>query len=582
MTPEENMRCEELADIYQKRLELQGKITKLLSVSLYDTSQFTVILKFFVEATGADLGCFHRISELGEKFEDLYVSPDSSVDRSVVTACEERIRNAIDVKRGDAQLLVRTIREDEAGPASITIALLLKSQSSREVALETLNRGIEILEPIFRARVSLRKRDTERRKAEHELKSSEEELRRLFVESKDMIYTANIEDRIASINAAGLELLGIPNRFDVLGRAFSTFAYNSGDRDFFLARIKKDGFVRDYEIVINRKGKEPAFCIETAHAIRHADGSIAGVQGIVKDISERIKNEKELWKTNLELAEANSRLQEAQLVLIQQEKLASIGQLAAGVAHEINNPLGFLRSNHQSLKRFMASFDRAWKAAGQFLPTERRHEIEETEDLHFAAEELPRLFAESDDGFARIVEIVSQLKAFSRVDSEPHRAPYNLERGIESTLVVAWNEIKYVSEVKRVFAGVRPVEAEGGAINQVLLNVLVNASQAIASQGRKEKGLITIETREEKDYIECSISDDGPGMTEDIQRRIFDPFFTTKEPGKGTGLGLSISYDIIVNKHQGCFSVKSEPGKGSTFTIALPIQGELGDNRIKG
>jgi signal transduction histidine kinase len=293
----------------------------------------------------------------------------------------------------------------------------------------------------------------------------------------------------------------------------------------------------------------------------------------VKDISDRINNERELWKTNIELAEANSRLQEAQLVLVQQEKLASIGQLAAGIAHEINNPLGFLKSNNQSLKRFAASFDRAWRTAAQFLPAERREEIERTEDLDFVAKELPHLFAESDDGFARIVEIVSQLKAFSRVDSEPHRAPYNLEQGIESTLVVAWNEIKYVAEVKRLFAGVSTVEAEGGPINQVLLNVLVNAAQAIASQGRKDKGLITIETKEEANCVKCLIRDDGPGMSEDVKRRVFDPFFTTKEPGKGTGLGLSISYDIIVNRHRGELSVRSEPGKGTTFTIVLPITG---------
>jgi signal transduction histidine kinase len=142
---------------------------------------------------------------------------------------------------------------------------------------------------------------------------------------------------------------------------------------------------------------------------------------------------------------------------------------------------------------------------------------------------------------------------------------------LESSLVVAWNEIKYVAEIKRLYGGVRSVEAEGGAINQVLLNILVNAAQAIASQGRKEKGLITIETREEADFVVCSISDDGPGMSEETRLRIFDPFFTTKEPGKGTGLGLSISYDIIVAKHNGKLTVRSEIGKGATFSVALPL-----------
>ncbi len=541
-----------------------------------DPPVFRAMFEQFSAAVSSDAALLHRRDEQGASTVEAYAAAatapeDAEKRRSVMERAIPKAAQPGKTLRAsrDGKMLVASIGGD--GPYYLVMVFLKLADPFKSTDRWMIAHGLELAEPLLDARTEYNRRETVRLRAERELRASESELKSLFENSRDMVYTVNAEDRIASINPAGLTLLGLANRFDAVGHLFSEFTVNPEDRAYFRTRIEEFGFVKDYEIIVKNPVGEPRFCIETAHAIRRADGSVAEVQGIVKDISDRIANENALWKVNIELAETNARLQEAQIALVQREKLASIGQLAAGVAHEINNPLGFLKSNHLSLRRYFTAFQRAWEAAAPALPLNLKQEIIETLDLAFAAEELPHLFAESEDGFARIVEIVSQLKAFSRVDSEPHRAPYDLEHGIESTLVVAWNEIKYVAEVERNYGGVRSVEAEGGPINQVLLNILVNAAQAIASQGRKDKGKITITTREEPPYVICEIEDDGPGMTAEVRERIFDPFFTTKTAEKGSGLGLSISSDIIVAKHHGQLTVRSEPGRGAVFTIALPM-----------
>jgi PAS domain S-box-containing protein len=566
---------------------LMGAIARSLATVESGDAPYRRVLEAFAQAVGADAAYAVRSSEESGFAVDEYL-PERAFDESEAAAATEwerrlaLLRAAFSVDpdntgaaareaiRNERWAIVGSIggRSDDA--PGYQVALAAKSDAFPAGCAALVDAGLEVVEPILKTRIEISRRENERRRAERELRTSEEELRNFFEASKDMIYTSNAEDRIASINNAGLALLGLRNRFDAVGRVFGAFAYNPEDRAHFLARIKEHGFVRDYEIVVKRAGAEPIFCLETATAVKRPDGTLVAIQGIVKDISDRINNEKALWHANLELAETNERLRETQIVLVQQEKLASIGQLAAGIAHEINNPLGFLKSNYASFKEYFASLRDALEKAKAALPPERYAEIESAHDLEFIFSEFPQIFAESDDGYSRIIEIVSQLKSFSRIDAEAKRAPYDLERGIESTLVVVGNELKYVADVKRDFAGVQPVEAEGGAINQVLLNIMVNAAQAMASMQRKERGLLTVGTREDEDNVYCSISDNGPGMPPEVRQRVFDPFFTTKEPGKGTGLGLSISYDIIVNKHGGKISVRSEPGAGAAFEISIP------------
>jgi len=387
-----------------------------------------------------------------------------------------------------------------------------------------------------------------------------------------MIYPADSDDIVTGINAAGLSLLKRSGKAEIIGKPFSSLALDPKDRELLLRTIRKVGYAADYEIVLKRGDGSSVFCLETAYAIRDPSGNIVELQGIVKDISERISSESALWKTNLELADANLKIQRTQTLMIQQEKLASIGQLAAGIAHEINNPLGFLKSNHEMVEKYIHTIREAWEEA-KASPRPNLAEIENRFDLQYLFSEFDLILHESDDGFARIMHIVANLKSFSRIEQTADFGLYDVNAGIENTLTVARNEIKYVAEVKEDLGKLPQIRARGSEINQVVLNLLVNAAQAIEAQKRSEKGLIEIRTAEAGDHVLIEICDDGPGIPEELRMRIFDPFFTTKEPGKGTGLGLSISYDIVVSKHGGRLRVDSPTGGGSRFTIELPIAG---------
>jgi len=300
-----------------------------------------------------------------------------------------------------------------------------------------------------------------------------------------------------------------------------------------------------------------------------------------QEITERTRAEKQLQEyaedlagSNSELLRAYAELQSTQSRLLQQDKLASIGQLAAGVAHEINNPIGFIISNLGSLGKY------AEKLGAYLDSTEQYFAANEPVATEFLALEknkfkidrirrdLPELITESQEGAERVRRIVQDLKSFSRVDNAD-LAYADINEGLESTLCIAWNELKYKAILIREFGILPKICCNLGQLNQVFLNILVNAAHAI-----EDRGEIRITTREEEGSLKVVISDTGCGISPENTGRIFDPFFTTKEIGKGTGLGLSIAYDIIVNKHGGTIAVTSEVGKGSTFTITLPISRE--------
>src|SRR5574343_563396 len=270
-----------------------------------------------------------------------------------------------------------------------------------------------------------------------------------------------------------------------------------------------------------------------------------------------------------ELGDKIQELQDAQSQLLQSEKMAAIGQLAAGVAHEINNPVGFVNSNLGTLKTYIGnlfSVIDAYEAVAKGGDPSLVASAREKSDLDFLREDLPALLSESQDGLNRVTKIVQDLKDFSRVDQAEFQQA-DLNAALESTLNVVWNELKYKAEVVRELTNIPPVACVPAQINQVFMNLLVNAAQAIENRGR-----ITIRSGEENGYDRFEIADTGKGMTPEVRNRVFDPFFTTKPVGKGTGLGLSISYDIIVKKHAGRFDVSSTPGVGTTFRLWLPIR----------
>lgn len=271
-----------------------------------------------------------------------------------------------------------------------------------------------------------------------------------------------------------------------------------------------------------------------------------------------------LEATRAEQAKLIKRLEEAHNQLLQSEKMAAIGQLAAGVAHEINNPVGFVNSNLGSLKIYADKLLTVINAYESNDP-EQIADARQNADLEFLREDLPSLLKESQDGLSRVTKIVHDLKDFSHVDQAEHQEA-DLNAALESTLNVVWNELKYKAEVIRELGEIPHVDCVPAQINQVFMNLLVNAAQAIPHQGK-----IFVRSGAENDQVWFEVEDTGSGMSAEVKQRIFEPFFTTKPVGKGTGLGLSISYDIIVKKHGGRMTVTSEPGKGSCFRLWLPL-----------
>lgn len=305
------------------------------------------------------------------------------------------------------------------------------------------------------------------------------------------------------------------------------------------------------------------------------------MEALEEEVKRRECVQREVEQTNGELSTALTTLQQAQSKMVQQEKLAGVGQLAAGVAHEINNPLGFVSSNFSMLQRYVErlcdliheyknTLERLEAEVGSQELVGELRDKEKNAKLELMLEDLPELFEETKDGLDRIGKIVKALRTFSRVDSIEQFGEYDLNSGLDTTLIVARNEIKYVAKIEKKMEPLPVIQAVGSQINQVLLNIMVNAAQAIQSEGREGQGTIRIQSAQEDGWVRCSIYNDGPPVPEEIRHRLFEPFFTTKPVGKGTGLGLSISYEIIVQKHHGEIFFTSDES-GTEFVLRLPI-----------
>lgn len=259
--------------------------------------------------------------------------------------------------------------------------------------------------------------------------------------------------------------------------------------------------------------------------------------------------------------------------LIGAEKLASLGQMAAGIAHEINNPIGFISSNLGTLAVYFGKLQdmlAAYKAAedqlGSAAVLQSLDTLKIRLDLAYIEAEIPMLIQESRDGVARAAQIIKDLKEFSRADTQPQWEWASLQRGIDSTLNIATYAVKYKADVVKHYQPLPDIECLPAQLNQVILNLVVNAAQAIGP----ERGTITLRNGVEGNSVWLEISDTGSGIAPDVLPKIFDPFFTTKPLGQGTGLGLSLSYGIV-KKHRGTISVRSQQGMGTTFRIDLPI-----------
>jgi signal transduction histidine kinase len=294
--------------------------------------------------------------------------------------------------------------------------------------------------------------------------------------------------------------------------------------------------------------------------------------GLRNELAERQRTELALQKEKEEQRVLIAKLEDVHNQLLQSEKMASIGQLAAGVAHEINNPIGFVYSNLGTLEKYVEDTFRMLSLYEQAEAEIANPDVlaglqaaKQDLDISYLKSDLHALMKESKDGIVRVKVIVQNLKDFSHVGASDEWRYSDLQQGLESTLNIVNNEIKYKADVVREYGAIPEVECILSQLNQVFMNLLVNAAYAIS-----ERGTITIRTGCEGNEVWVEISDTGQGIPPENLQKIIDPFFTTKPVGKGTGLGLSLSYGIL-QKHHGRLEVNSELGRGTTFRISLPV-----------
>jgi two-component system NtrC family sensor kinase len=381
----------------------------------------------------------------------------------------------------------------------------------------------------------------------------------------DMLFLADPARRIRRCNRTFREFIG-RSYAEILGQPFDRLLSDAGVN-------VEPSLERPVECFHERTGK---WFLISHYMFEEVAGS--GVQATIvtiHDSTELKKAAEELTRKNLRLNEALAALKRSQAKVLHQEKMASIGQLAAGVAHEINNPIGFINSNLSTLGKYLSRLSGFLAVQSECIaagaPPEQVESVRQQQaslKIDYIVKDLEDLVRESLEGAERVRGIVADLKSFSRVDETEFKQA-DLNECIRSTINIAWNEIKYKATLKKELGEIPQTRCYPQQMNQVFMNLLVNAAHAIEQQG-----VITVRSWEEDGYICVTVADTGQGIPETNLTRIFEPFFTTKEVGKGTGLGLSITYDIV-KKHNGEITVRSEPGKGTVFTVRIPVVKEI-------
>lgn len=401
--------------------------------------------------------------------------------------------------------------------------------------------------------------------------------RELLEASLDPLVTIDPAGKITDVNRATEKVTG-RGREALVGSDFSDYFTEPEKARAGYREVFSSGQVIDYPLVIRNASGALTEVMYNATLYRDEHGEVAGVFAAARDITAQRAAEASLrqYQNQLEeLVEKRTRqLDMAREQLLHSEKLSAIGQLAAGVAHEINNPLGFVSSNVNALSGYVGDLLRLVEAqrdrsAGGVQAAEQ---LWRELDIDFVRDDVRQLLNESSEGLSRIRRIVQDLKDFSRMDRAPTFARADVHTCIESSLNVARNEIKYKADVVCEFGELPEIECVASQLNQVLLNLLVNAAHAVGP----ERGRIGIRTASLGEHIRISISDNGKDMSEAVRRRVFEPFFTTKPVGQGTGLGLSVSFGII-QQHGGHIEVESTEGVGTTFNITLPVNQSPGE-----